>query len=150
MSFYQGLLFAEALGSKLVDGVGQNSSIILGDSVSAVGLVATRVDLDVVVAIAVGGVSVLVGRARTGAGVAVVIVVVIASNVDNGAGWVIWSTGASAADEGAEDASSGIKDVANDVAVAAARGVKEALGGHLDLLHHLSILCLLSLVLEGH
>lgn len=54
------------------------------------------------------------------------------------------------ADEATEDARGRVKDVGDDVAVAAARGVKEAIGGHLDLLHHLGIFRLLSLLLEAH
>lgn len=145
MSFYQGLLFAEALGGKLVDGVGQNRRIILGHSVSAVGLVAAGVDLDMVVPIVISGVGVLVRGAGAGAGVGIGVgVAIVASNVDNGAAWL---TGA-AADEATEDAGSGIKDVGDDVAVAAARGVKEAIGGHLHLLHHLGIFGLLGLLLK--
>lgn len=153
MSFYQGLLFAEALGGKLVDGVGQNRSIILGDSIGAVGLVATGVDLDMVVPIAVGRVGVLIRGARAGAGVVIVIVVIITSNVDIGAACVARSTSV-AANEATDDARSGIKDVGDDVAGAVARGVKEAISGHLHLLHHLalihhlSIIGLLSLLLE--
>lgn len=54
------------------------------------------------------------------------------------------------ADEAAEDAGGGVKDVGDDVAVAAVRGVKEASSSHLDLLHHLGIFRLLSLLLEAH
>jgi hypothetical protein len=146
LTCYQGLLVAETPGGKLVDGIGQNRSIILGNSIGAVGLVAAGVDLDVIVSIAIGGVGVLVGSA--GAGARAVIVVVIASNVDNGAACVSSRTSA-AADEATEDARCGIKDVADDVAVAAARGVEEAVGGHLHLLHHLSITGLLGLLLKG-
>lgn len=76
MSFYQGLLVAEALGGKLVDGVGQNCGIILRHSIVAVGLVTAGVDLDVVVSIAIGGVGVLIRGARAAVGIITVVAII--------------------------------------------------------------------------
>lgn len=105
-----------------------------------------------IVPIAVGGVGILVRGACANARVAIVAVVVVTSNVNDG---VAWLTGV-AAKKGTEDAGSGIKDVGDDVSVAVARGVEQAIDGrfsllhHLDLIHHLSIIGLLGLLLEGH
>lgn len=155
MPYFQGLLFAETLGGKLIDGVGQSTGIILGYSIVASRFVAAGVDLDAIVSIAVGGVGILVRGARAGARVVIVIVVVITRDLNDSIAAWLTLTG-TAANKATEDASSGIKDVANDVSIAVARGIKQAIGGHLNLLHHLalihhlSIVGLLGLLLEGY
>lgn len=120
MPCYQILLIVDALGGKLIDGVGQSPNIILGYSIGTAGLATAGVDLDVIIAIAVGRVGILVRGARADARVAIVIVMVVTSNLNDSAAWL---TGASA-NEATQDASSGIKDVANNVSVAGSRGVK--------------------------
>lgn len=134
-------LFIEALGGKRVDGGGQDRRILLGNGIGAVRLVTTRNNLNVVVSVRVGSIAVLVGSAGTAAAAAaaviVVVMVTIASDV-NDLGITLATS--AAADKAAKDTGGSVKNVTNDVAVAVARRVKEAVDCHLGLLHHVSLL----------
>lgn len=132
-------LFIEALGGKRVDGGGQDRRVLLGNGIGAVRLVTTRNNLNVVVSVRVGSIAVLVGSAGTAVAAAVIVVVMVTIASDVNDLWITLAASA-AADKAAKDTGGSVENVTNDVAVAVARRVKEAVDCHLGLLHHVSLL----------